>query len=130
MREDLSTLLTKAINRLQEATKALADKDEKMLSYKVWKAASDVEYATFLMALSRQSENDAWKERRRVSRPLDIAVALLNAQDLLRKAVKALNSDIEEGYRDAWFARGHILDIQNGLDKDRIMQSRPQRPAQ
>ena len=129
MREDLAALLTEAINRLEEAVKGLMDKDERTLYNNVWKAASDIEYVIFLIALSRENGNDEWKKQWKVSRDGEIAATLLTAKDLLRKAVEALNSDEEEAYREAWFARGHVLDIQSRLDKDRAKRPKPQRPA-
>jgi hypothetical protein len=129
LRENLAALLTEAINRLEEAVKGLMDKDERTLYNNVWKAASDIEYSIFLIALSRENGNDEWKKQWKVSRDGEIAATLLTAKDLLRKAVEALNSDEEEAYRKAWFARGYVLDIQSRLDKDRAKRPKPQRPA-
>lgn len=127
--EELATLLREAINQLEEAIEAFVNKEERTLSIRVWKAASDVEYATFLMALSISNEDNGWKKQWKTSRDVDVGAALLTSQDLLREAVEALNSDREKAYKKAWFARGHILDVQNKLDRATTKRTYPQRSS-
>ena len=129
LKEDLAALLTEAITILGDAVKVLTGNDEKILYNKIWKAASDIEYATFLLTVTRENWNDEWKKQWKSSRDIDVKNTLLIAQDLLIKAIEILNSNREEAYRSAWFARGHVLDIQNKLDKDRATRSKPQRSA-
>jgi hypothetical protein len=129
-REELKEILTSAIRELEEAIKALGSMDDRTLTDKVWKAASDVEYATFLMSLSRRESEDEWKKIWRLSTDIDVGATLTTAQNLLRQATTDLDSKDEEAYRKAWLARGHILNVQNRLDKlkARVVR-RPQRPS-
>ena len=89
----------------------------KELDLTVWGAASDVEYATFLMSIGRGIREDSWKKNLKKSG--DVKSALLSAHDLLRESVEALDSDSEEAYRKAWIARGRLLEAQNKLAKGR-----------
>lgn len=125
--DELRELLGEAVRGLEEAIRALASKDEGALSAKVWKAASDVEYATFLMSLVRGESEDEWKRQWKLSRDVDVGATLVVAQDLLREAVKDLDSRVEEVYRKAWLARGHVLNVQNKLDKAMLKEMSPQR---
>ena len=127
--EELRELLGKAVRGLDEAIRALVSKDERTLSAKVWKVASDVEYATFLMSLVRRELEDDWKRQWKLSRDVDVGATLVAAQDLLREAVKDLDLRVEEAYRKAWLARGHILNVQNKLDMIMAKEASPQRPS-
>ncbi|MDQ1278780.1 MAG: hypothetical protein QG670_40 [Thermoproteota archaeon] len=128
-REELKEILTSAIRELEEAVKALVSMDNRTLTGKVWKAASDVEYATFLMSLSRRESEDEWKKIWKLSTDVDVGATLITAQNLLKQATTDLNSKDEEAYRKAWLARGHILNVQNKLDKLRARVVHLQRPS-
>lgn len=127
--EELKELLASAIRELEESAKALASMDDKALTGKVWKAASDVEYAIFLMSLLRREPEDEWKRNWRLSTDVDVETTLITAQNLLRQAAADVDSKGEEAYRKAWLARGHILNVQYRLDKAMARVARPQRPS-
>lgn len=105
-----------AINLLEEAMDAHIEKQGERMEQKVWKAAAEVEYASFLLSLKRESKDDSWKDKWRKINPVEIGQALLAAQDCLKEA---LNMDLEQAYRKTWIARGYILVVQEKLNRKR-----------
>lgn len=118
-RLELKELFDEAIRVLEEAMSALINKEKRNVERKVWRAASNVEYATFIMSLSRGSDDEGWKGEWKNGDDLDLGPALLAAQDLLKDAREAFKSNREEAYRRAWIARNHLLKAQDKLEKER-----------
>lgn len=120
MREqELIKLLKEATNTLEEAMRACVNKKERELEQKVWRAASDIEYVTFLLSLRKRSGDESWKKEWKKTDDMDTGPALLAAQDLLKEALEHMASDKEEAYRRTWIARGYVLDVQGKLEKSR-----------
>jgi hypothetical protein len=127
--EELKKLLVNAVGELDEALKDLESKDNKALALSVWGAASDVEYATFLMSLIRKESDDEWKRGWKLSSDIDVGETLVEAKKLLSEAIKDLNSRSEDAYEKAWLARGHILNVQDRLDKATQRRTFPRSPS-
>jgi len=105
--------LETAISSLETAMKLLVSKKDDV-EQPIWQAASEVEYALFLLALTQKSESSSWKTEHK-TRDIDVGQALTAAQDSLEEAKKAVNNNSDEAYRKAWVARRHILVAQDFL---------------
>lgn len=114
---ELTELFDEAILELEEAMAALIDRKKVDVELKVWRAASDIEYATFILSLFRESDDEGWKEEWNKGGALDLGPTLLTAQDLLKEAREAIKSNSEEAYRRSWAARNHLLKAQERLEK-------------
>ncbi len=117
---ELERLLDDTMDVLNEAMEALVAKERRELERKVWLAASNVEYMTFVMSLFSNPQNPKWKEEPRDKDQLDLGPALLTAHDLLRQAREALRADKEAAYHNAWMARGYLLRVQEALEKGKL----------
>jgi len=124
--DELAELLLRAASSLEEAVKAKVEGDIKTLSERIWEVGADLEYVTFIMGLSREGSDDFWKEGLKTSRAVDVDEELSTVQRLLKEASSAIDTDLEEAYRKAWYARGHILRVQRELEKTTTRQSRRQ----
>lgn len=113
-KERLITLLEQAIKKLEVSTKLL---NENELHHKVWQAASDVEYALFLMSLERESGDDSWKEYWKKIANKEMSSLLADARDMLTEANEKIKSDQKDAYLKTWIARIYILNIQKRLEK-------------
>jgi len=105
--------LETAISSLETAMKLLVSKKGDV-EQPIWQAASEVEYAVFLLALTQKSESSSWKTEHK-TRDIDVGQALTAAQDSLEEAKKAVNNNSDEAYQKAWVARRHILAAQDFL---------------
>ena len=120
-KEKLIEAITSAINSLEEAVKALADKDEGKLSGQLWQASADSEYALFLFSLTQQEEpassGSPWKSKVRLKK-VDVKSALALTHDLLRDAKENMEKDgFQEAYEKTWMARGYLLKAQQIIEK-------------
>ena len=102
-----------AISKIETAIELVVHK-EGNVEQPIWQAASEVEYALFLMALTQKSESSAWKTEHK-TREIDVGQALTAAQDSLEEAKKMVNNNSDGAYQKAWVARRHILAAQDLL---------------
>ena len=120
-KEKLVEAITSAINSLEEAVKALVDKDEEKLSGQLWQASADSEYALFLFSLTQKEEptsSDSSRKSKTRLKKIDIESALALTNDLLRDAKGNIQKDgFQEAYEKTWMARGYLLKAQQILEK-------------
>jgi len=112
--ERIINAIKKAISNLECAMDALiSGKGE--VERTIWQAASEAEYAVFLLSLLQKSENHSWKTESKKMGEVEVGPALIAAQDLLKEAEKVFNNNFEEAYRKAWTARQYILAARHAL---------------
>lgn len=120
-KEQLVEAVVSAINSLEEAVKALADKDEEKLSGQLWQASADSEHALFLFSLTQPEEptgsGSSWKSKIRLKK-VDVESALALTNDLLRDAKENIQKDgFQEAYEKTWMARGYLLKAQQIIER-------------
>ncbi len=120
-KEKLVEAVSSAITRLEEAVKALVDKDEDKLSGQLWQASADSEYALFLFSLTQQEETSgsvsSWDSKVRLKQ-VDVESVLTITRDLLRDAKENVQKEEFQGaYEKTWMARGYLLKAQQILEK-------------
>jgi len=121
----LEQKITKAIlstlKHLENSKKSNAENNQDVLENQIWKASAELEYALFLFTVLRQNEdqNHSWKGNLK-SRGLEFAPVIASTQELLKKAQTDFeNGDLLEAHKNVWLARGHLLKVQNFLEKKR-----------
>ena len=120
-RENILENITSAINHLEEAMKALVEKNEKEVTRFVWKAAADLEHALFLFSLMHQEETSStsWKLNP-PAKQVEAGPILVAAQDLLKEAKESFEAEnFHEAHKKTWMARGHLLRIHDFFEKMR-----------
>ncbi len=109
--------IKKAVASLESAMRALVN-ERNMAERMIWEAASETEYAVFILSLLQRSEEHSWKSGyKQKMGEIEVGPALISAQDLLKEAEKIVNTNPEEAYRKAWMARHYILRAQRLLTK-------------
>lgn len=119
--ENILKAITSAIAYLEDSIEAHVKKDEKIVAYLAWRAASDLEYALFLFSLMHQNENESstWKpifHKRR----LEIRSLLVSTQNLLKEAKNSLKrNEFHEAQKKALIARHRLLRLHDFLEKEK-----------
>jgi len=121
----LEKKITKAIlstmKHLENSKKSIAESNQDALENQIWKASAELEYALFLFTVLRQNEDQShsWKDNLK-SKGLKFAPVIASTQELLTKAQTDFeNDDLLEAHKNIWLARGHLLKVQNFLEKKR-----------
>ena len=121
----LEKKVTKAIlstmKHLENSKKSIAENNRDALENQIWKASAELEYALFLFSILRQNEeqNHSWKGNLK-SKGLEFAPVIASTQELLKKAQTDFeNGNLPEAHKNIWLARGHLLKVQNFLEKKR-----------
>ena len=121
----LEQKITKAIlsakRHLDNSQKSIAEHNQDALANHVWKASAELEYALFLFTVLRQTEDrtHSWKVNLK-SRELELAPVVTSTQELVTNAQTHFeDGDLQEAHKNAWLARGHLLEVQNFLEKKR-----------
>ena len=120
-RENVLESITSAIKHLEEAMKALVEKNEKEVTRFVWKAAADLEHALFLFSLMHQEETQSasWKLDP-TAKQVEVEPTLILAQDLLKEAKESFEAEkFHEAHKKTWMARGYLLRIHEFFEKMR-----------
>ncbi len=107
----ITEAISSAINRLEDSTKALVEKDERGMMDSVWEASAELEYALFLFSLIHQeeAERSSWKLDS-PSKQVEVGPTLVSAQDLLKEAKSYIDiGDLGKAHKKTWMARGHLL---------------------
>lgn len=117
-----------AIDLIERAMDAQISNARDEFELQVWKASSETEFATFLLSRLRTGKDEAWKKEVAKIERAGFGPALTAAQDLLREAEESLTSDPEAAYEKTWKARGHLLAIQEAMEKEKAAELRASRP--
>jgi hypothetical protein len=107
--------LRQALEKVGTAITAYQVGGEEEVSKAVWLAALDVEYAAFLLSLSRGERQNDWKEAAKPSMSVNVETCLQAARDLLKGVL--LIADLDEIYRKTWLARDQMLIVQRELNR-------------
>lgn len=113
-----------AIDLIERAMDAHISNARDEFELEVWKASSETEYATFLLSRFRAGNDDSWKKETEKIARSGFGLALTSAQELLREAASSLASDLEVAYAKTWKARGHLLTIQEALEREKVVEAR------
>jgi len=112
--ERIINAIKKAVSNL-ECTMDILISGKGGVERTIWQAASETEYAVFLLSLLQKSENPSWKTESKKIGEVEVGSALIVAQDLLKEAEKEFKNNFEEAYRKAWTARQYILAAQHAI---------------
>jgi len=121
-REEARKSILLAIDLIERAMDAHISNSKEKVELEVWKAASETEYATFLLSRLRSGKDDSWKRDLEKIDRAGFGPALTAAQDLLREAEGSLTSDPEAAYEKTWKARGYLLAIQEAMEKEKAQE--------
>ena len=118
LRTKITKAVLSAIEHLENSMKSIVEDDENLLEKRVWKASAEVEYALFLFSILRQDEQSpSWRVDLK-SKKLEVAAVITSAQELLQKAKTSFeNGNVLEAHKKMWMARGHLLKVQNFLER-------------
>ncbi len=102
-----------AVSNLETAIKLLVSRSGDV-EQPIWQAASEIEYALFLLSLTKNSEGSSWKTEH-ITKNVDVGQSLTAAEDLLTEAKKTVNNNSDNAYQKAWIARRYVLVAQDFL---------------
>jgi hypothetical protein len=119
--EKILTAIDSAINNLEHSIKKIIEKDEKELSDYVWKAASDSEYALFLLSLIKHDKNEEYSWKPKISFKIEeIELTVSLAQENLKEAHRRVEAnELQEAYNNVITAQEYIFKVQKEHRKDK-----------
>jgi hypothetical protein len=116
--EDVIKNIKSAIRNIAETENAHAKGEFKKTSNQIWKAASNIEYVLFLLALRNPKENInlSWKTPQLKGGKIQSNLVIL--KNSLEETIKILETkDLELAYRKMWIIRGQLFKIQDFFEK-------------
>jgi len=120
--EKLIEAVASAVDNLEEAIKALIERDERETLRRVWRAAADSEYALFLFSINSNTSPEDSHPRKFSLNPknMETGPALTLAQELLKEVEGNIRAgDFLEAHRKTWMARSYLLEAQGTFEKRR-----------
>ena len=121
MKRNLDSALKSAVAYLENAAKAIIEKNEEKVKDLVWKASSELEYALFLLSLKIDEDKRPRKVRVEVSdpKPDELGPIIVSVQELAIEAQKLLNKNFEKAYEKVKAARNFLLRLHETFEKQR-----------
>jgi len=115
--EKITDALQNAINHLERAIQGCVEQEGDSVDYDVWRAASDVEYAVFLLSINSKIQLAAGTVEK-----LDggVGAKLAAAKDDLQVSLKELVISPAEACRLAWRALDQLSIVQKELSSKRL----------
>jgi len=121
LQKEIEAALKKTNEYLEEAIKAVVNKNEVKVREMIWKASSELEYFLFLLSMAIGEDNLQKANPRLGSDPKikgEIGPFLVSIQDLLTEAQKLLQRKSRiEAYVKAKAARNGLLRLHTTLER-------------
>jgi hypothetical protein len=118
--EKVNNAITSSITHLEDSAEALAKKNEAKLRKDVWHAAAELEYALFLLSITKGEEpSHRWKVNPG-SKQIEIESLLESTRKLLETAKEDIAAkNRPDAHRKIWIARGYLLKAHDAFEKKR-----------
>ena len=118
--EKLTEAVASAADNIEEAIKALIEKDEKNTLWCVWRAAASSEYALFLFSIDSNASPENSQPWKLSPNPknMEVGPVLAIAQELLKEAEGNIRTgNLQEAHKKTWMARGYLSEVQVTFEK-------------
>jgi len=124
LERNLNKALELAVACLENAVKAVIEKNEAKIKDLVWKASSELEYALFLLSLKIDEDERLRKVRTKINidpnfKTNELGPILVSVQELTIEAQKLLNKNVKEVYEKVRAARNFLLRLHEMFEKQR-----------